>query len=61
MTTIKDLAELTVIAEAVNKFGLEELDGAALLVSMEKAARAAAITCTRKGANPPTSRELNLD
>ena len=50
-----------VIAEAVNKFGLEELDGAALLVSMEKAARAAAITCTRKGANPPTSRELNLD
>ena len=50
-----------VIAEAVNKFGLEELDDAALLVSMEKAARAAAITCTRKGANPPTSRELNLD
>ena len=50
-----------VIAEAVNQFGLDELDDGALLVSMEKAARAAAITCTRKGANPPTSRELNLD
>jgi fructokinase len=49
-----------VIAEAVNQFGLDELDDGALLVSMEKAARAAAITCTRKGANPPTSRELNL-
>ena len=49
-----------VIAEAVKNIGLVELHGAALMVTLEKAARAAAITCSRKGANPPTSRELNL-
>ncbi len=49
-----------VIAEAVKNIGLVELHGAALMVTLEKAARAAAITCSRKGANPPTSRELNF-
>lgn len=49
-----------VIAEAVKNIGLDELHSAALMVTLEKAARAAAITCSRKGANPPTSRELNL-
>lgn len=48
-----------VIAEAVKQVGLDELHGAALLVTLEKAARAAAITCSRKGAQPPTARELN--
>ncbi|MFM8921788.1 MAG: PfkB family carbohydrate kinase, partial [Candidatus Nanopelagicaceae bacterium] len=48
-----------VIAEAVKNVGLDELHGAALMVALEKAARAAAITCTRKGAQPPTARELN--
>jgi fructokinase len=47
-----------VIAEAVNQIGLDELDDGALLVSMEKAARAAAYTCTKKGAQPPTVKEL---
>ena len=50
-----------VVAEAVKVIGLDELHSAALIVTLEKAARAAAITCSRKGANPPTSRELNLD
>lgn len=48
-----------VITEAVKNVGLHELHGAALLVTLEKAARAAAITCTRKGAQPPTAKELN--
>jgi len=48
-----------VITEAVKTVGLHELHEAALLVTLEKAARAAAITCTRKGAQPPTAKELN--
>ena len=48
-----------VIAEAVEEFGLDELHDGALIVTLEKAARAAAITCSRKGAQPPTARELN--
>lgn len=48
-----------VITEAVKTVGLHELHSAALLVSLEKAARAAAMTCTRKGAQPPTAKELN--
>lgn len=48
-----------VIAEAIKTVGLDELHSAALLVTLEKAARAAAITCTRKGAQPPSAKELN--
>ena len=48
-----------VIAEAVEEFGLDELHDGALIVTLEKAARAAAITCSRKGAQPPTAKELN--
>jgi fructokinase len=47
-----------VITEAVKTFGLNELHGPTLLVALEKAALAAAITCTRIGAQPPTAREL---
>jgi fructokinase len=47
-----------IVAEAVKEFGLDEFRGANLEVTLEKAARAAAITCSRKGAQPPTSREL---
>ena len=47
-----------VIAEAVKTIGLDELDDGPLLVSLEKAARAAAYTCTKKGAQPPTAKEL---
>ena len=38
-----------VIAEAVKNIGLVELHGAALMVTLEKAARAAAITCSQIG------------
>jgi fructokinase len=48
-----------VVAEAVKTIGLDELDDGALLVSLEKAARAAAYTCRKKGAQPPTLKELN--
>lgn len=48
-----------VIAEAVKNIGLTELHGAVLMTVLEKAAHAAAITCSRKGAQPPTARELN--
>ena len=48
-----------IIAEAVKNIGLTELNGAVLMTVLEKAAHAAAITCSRKGAQPPTSRELN--
>lgn len=48
-----------VFTEAVKTVGLHELHGATLLVTLEKAARAAAMTCTRKGAQPPTAKELN--
>jgi fructokinase len=47
-----------VITEAVKTVGLDELHSAALLVTLEKAARAAAFTCTKKGAQPPTLKEL---
>jgi fructokinase len=47
------------VAEAVKEIGLDELHDGALIVTLEKAARAAAITCSRKGAQPPTSKELN--
>ena len=48
-----------IIAEAVKNIGLTELHGAVLMTVLEKAAHAAAITCSRKGAQPPTARELN--
>lgn len=48
------------IAEGLVKFGLDQLHGDALLVTLEKAVIAAAITCSRQGAQPPTAGELNF-
>jgi fructokinase len=49
-----------ILAEAVKNVGLEDMkDSGQLLTMLEKAARAAAITCSRKGAQPPTLKELN--
>ena len=45
-----------VIVEGVLKFG--DLHGENLRFTLERAAKAAAITCSRPGANPPTSIEL---
>ena len=47
-----------ILVEAMEKFGLESLTGARLDVMLKRAAKAAAITVSRVGANPPTSEEL---
>lgn len=47
-----------VLAEAIAKFGLTGLLGEALSATLNRAARAAAITCSRAGAQPPKASEL---
>jgi fructokinase len=47
-----------ILVEAMEKDGLESLTGARLDVMLKRAAKAAAITVSRVGANPPTSEEL---
>jgi fructokinase len=48
-----------VIVEGVLKYGLSGLSGENLIKVLERAARAAAITCSRAGANPPWKAELD--
>ena len=48
-----------VLAESLSKYGLIELIDEQLFGTLSRAARAAAITCSRRGANPPTASELN--
>jgi len=47
-----------VIVEALVEFGLEKLTSELLSHTLHRAALAAAITCSRAGANPPTKAEL---
>jgi fructokinase len=47
-----------ILVEAMEKDGLESLMGARLEVMLKRAAKAAAVTVSRVGANPPTSEEL---
>ena len=47
-----------VLVEAIVKHGLDSLMGARLETILKRAAKAAAITVSRVGANPPTSEEL---
>jgi fructokinase len=47
------------LVEAVLELGLEHLRGEELTKVLRRAAHAAAITCSREGANPPTLNELN--
>lgn len=47
-----------VLAEAIAKFGLAGLVGESLFATLHRAARAAAITCSRAGAQPPKASEL---
>ena len=47
-----------VLVEAIVKDGLDSLTGSRLETMLKRAAKAAAITVSRVGANPPTSEEL---
>jgi fructokinase len=48
-----------VIVEGVLEYGLSGLSGVNLFKVLERAVRAAAITCSRAGANPPWEAELD--
>jgi len=47
-----------ILVEAIVKDGLDSLNGVRLETMLKRAAKAAAITVSRVGANPPTSEEL---
>jgi fructokinase len=47
-----------ILAEAIGKNGLSILSGAKLEMMLKRAAKAAAITVSRSGANPPTLKEI---
>jgi len=48
-----------ILVEAIAKNGLESLHGDELIKVLTRAATAAAITCSRPGAQPPTQQELD--
>jgi fructokinase len=48
-----------ILVEAIVKDGLDILTGARLETMLKRASKAAAITVSRVGANPPTSEELD--
>ena len=48
-----------IVVEGLLKYGLSGMSGENLFTVLERAARAAAITCSRSGANPPWKVELD--
>ena len=50
-----------VVVEAIVEKGLASLQGDALRAVLTRAAKAAAITCSRAGANPPTKAEIDAN
>jgi len=49
-----------VLVEAILDSGLDQLRGEVLAMTLRRAAHAAAITCSRQGAQPPTRSELEI-
>ena len=47
-----------ILVEAIVKDGLDTLNGVRLEMMLKRAAKAAAITVSRSGANPPTLKEI---
>jgi fructokinase len=47
-----------ILVEAIVKYGLSSLSGVRLEMMLKRAAKAAAITISRSGANPPTLEEI---
>ena len=47
-----------ILVEAIVKYGLDTLSGVRLEMMLKRAAKAAAITVSRSGANPPTLKEI---
>ena len=47
-----------ILVEAIMKYGLDTLSGVRLEMMLKRAAKAAAITVSRGGANPPTLKEI---
>jgi fructokinase len=47
-----------IIVEGVIRYGLEDLKNGSLFGVLTRATKAAAITCSRAGANPPTQEEI---
>lgn len=50
-----------IVVEALTKYELGDLHGQLLRETLERAAKAAAITCSRAGSQPPTSAELDKE
>ena len=48
-----------ILVEAIVKYGLSSLSGVRLEMMLKRAAKAAAITVSRSGANPPTLKEID--
>ncbi len=48
-----------ILVEAIVAYGIYNLHGEQLEISLKRAAQAAAITCSRAGAKPPTKAELD--